>query len=218
MPMKMFVTRVSALTVAAALTIAAGSAFAQSPFTHNPTEVKSGDYVLDADHGKITWEVVHMGFSHYVGQFTGVEAKLHLDAANPADSKLDVTVPVAGVATSNAHLDAHLKTPDFFDAAKFPNVTFRATKIERTGPKTAHITGDLTLLGVTKPVTLDAEFLQAGPNPMTKIYEVGFAAHGQIRRSDFGMSKFVSVPGMPGFEPVSDVVKLQIEGEFKAAQ
>jgi polyisoprenoid-binding protein YceI len=216
--MKMLVTRVSALTVAAALTLAAGAAFAQSAFVHNPAEVKSGDYVLDPDHGKITWEVVHMGFSHYVGQFTGVEAKLHLDAANPAASQLDVTVPVAGVATSNPHLDTHLKSPDFFDAAKFPTVSFHATKIVRTGPKTARITGDMTLLGVTKPVTLEAEFLQAGPNPMSKVYEVGFAAHGEIKRSEFGMSKFVSVPGMPGFEPVSDEVKLQIEGEFKAAQ
>jgi polyisoprenoid-binding protein YceI len=216
--MKLLTTRVSALAAAAALTVAAGSAFAAGSLVHNPAEVKSGDYVLDPDHGKITWEVVHMGFSHYVGQFTGVEAKLHLDAANPAASKLDATVPIAGVATSNPRLDTHLKSPDFFNAEKFATATFHATKIVRTGAKTARITGELTLLGVTKPVVLEAEFLQAGPNPFTQVYQVGFAAHGELKRSDFGMSKYVSAPGMPGFAPVSDEVKLQFEGEFKAAQ
>jgi polyisoprenoid-binding protein YceI len=215
--MKTLTTAVSALAAAATLALA-GSALAQTALTHNPAEVKSGDYVLDPDHGKITWEVVHMGYSHYVGQFTGVSAKLHLDAANPSASTLDAEVPVAGVSTGNPRLDTHLKTPDFFNLDKFPTVTFHATKIERTGPKTAKIIGDLTLLGVTKPVTLEAEFLQAGPHPFAKFYEVGFAAHGVVKRSEFGMSKFLSVPGMGDFVPVSDDVKLQFEGEFKAAQ
>jgi polyisoprenoid-binding protein YceI len=214
--MKTFAVALSALAAAAALSLSAGAASAQ--LTHNPVEAKSGDYVLDSDHGKITWSVVHMGYSTYVGQFTGVTAKLHLDAANPAGSTLDAEVPVAGISTGNARLDTHLKTPDFFNAEKFATATFHATKIERTGPKTARIVGDLTLLGVTKPVTLEAEFLQAGPHPFAKYYEVGFAAHGVVKRSEFGMTKFLSVPGMDGFVPVSDEVKLTIEGEFKAAQ
>lgn len=211
-------TAISAFAAAAALTFAAGSALAQDAITHDPAAAKSGEYVLDPDHGKITFSVVHMGYSVYQGQFTGVQAKLHLDAANPAASTLDAVVPVAGIATGNPKLDEHLKTPDFFDVAKFSDVKFHATKIERTGPKTARITGDLTLLGATHPVTLEAEFLQAGKNPFFNAYEVGFAAHGELKRSEWGMSKYTAVPNVPGFEPVSDVVKLTFEGEFKAAQ
>jgi polyisoprenoid-binding protein YceI len=211
-------TAVSALAAAAALTFAAGSALAQGAISPDPAAAKSGDYVLETTHGKITFSVVHMGYSIYQGQFTGVQAKLHLDAANPSASTLDATVPVAGLATGNAKLDEHLKTPDFFDAAKFPSVAFHATRIERTGPKTARITGDLTLLGATHPVTLEAEFLQAGKNPFLGVYQVGFAAHGELKRSEWGMGKFTSVPNLPGFVPVSDEVKLVFEGEFKAAQ
>jgi polyisoprenoid-binding protein YceI len=211
-------TAVSAFAAAAALMFAGGSALAADAITHDPAAVKSGDYVLDPEHGKITFSVVHMGYSIYTGQFTGVQAKLHLDAAHPSASTLDATVPVAGIATGNAKLDEHMKTPDFFDEAKFPDVKFHATKIERTGPKTARITGDLTMLGATHPVTLEAEFLQAGPQPFFHVYEVGFAAHGELKRSQWGMSKFTSAPNLPGFVPVSDEVKLQLEGEFKAAQ
>jgi polyisoprenoid-binding protein YceI len=210
-------TAISAFAAVAALTFAAGSALAD-PITHDPAAAKGGDYVLDPDHGKITFSVVHMGYSVYQGQFTGVHAKLHLDAAHPQGSTLEATVPLAGIATGNPKLDEHLKTPDFFDAAKFPEAAFHATKIERTGPKTARITGDLTLLGATHPVTLEAEFLQAGTNPFFNAYEIGFAAHGELKRSEWGMTKYVSVPNVPGFEPVSDTVKLTIEGEFKAAQ
>jgi polyisoprenoid-binding protein YceI len=218
----MLKTAVSALAAAAALTFAAGSALAQGAaadaITHDPAAVKSGDYVLDPDHGKITFSVVHMGYSIYQGQFTGVHAELHLDAAKPSASKLDAVVPVSGIATGNPKLDEHLKTADFFDLAKFPEVKFHATKIVRTGPKTARITGELTLLGATHPVTLEAEFLQAGKNPFFNAYEVGFAAHGELKRSEWGMGKYTSAPGLPGFAPVSDEVKLTFEGEFKAAQ
>jgi polyisoprenoid-binding protein YceI len=211
-------TAVSALAAAATLTFAAGSALAQAAISSNPAVAQSGDYVLETTHGKITFSVVHMGLSVYDGQFTNVQAKLHLDAANPSASTLDATVPVAGIATADPKLDEHLKTPDFFDLAKFPSATFHATKIERTGPKTARITGDLTLLGATHPVTLEAEFLGAGKNPFAGGYEVGFAAHGELKRSEWGMTKYLAVPNQPGIVPVSDTVKLRIEGEFTAAK
>jgi polyisoprenoid-binding protein YceI len=209
-------TALSALTAAAVLGLSAGAALAQDALTQNPAAVKSGDYVLDPDHGKISFTIKHMGFSYYTGQFTGVEGKLHLDAAKPSDSTLDATVPISGISTGNPKLDTHLKTPDFFNLDKFPAATFHATKIERTGPKTARITGDLTLLGVTHPVTLEAEFLQAGVSPFGGPYKVGFAAHGELKRSEWGMTKYGPMPN--GFTPVSDEVKLQFEAEFKAAQ
>jgi len=177
--------------------------------TNDPAQVKAGAYVLDKSHGKITWSISHMGFSTYTGQFADVDAKLTLDSAKPANSALDVTVNMSGIGTLNEKLDAHLKTADFFNVAKFPTATFKATKIELTSSKTAKITGDLTLLGTTKSVTIDATFNQAGPTPMTNAYRVGFTGSCKLKRSDFGMSKFLPMLG--------DDVSLDIEAEFTAS-
>lgn len=177
--------------------------------TSDPAQVKAGAYILDKSHGKITWSISHMGFSTYIGQFTDVDAKLNLDTAKPATSTLDVTVNMSGIGTLNQKLDEHLKTEDFFNTTKFPTATFKATKIELTGNKAAKITGNLTLLGTTKPLTIDATFNQAGPTPMTNAYRVGFTGSGKLKRSDFGMSKFIPMLG--------DEVTLDIEAEFTAS-
>ena len=177
--------------------------------TSDPEQVKAGAYILDKSHGKITWSISHMGFSTYIGQFTDVDAKLNLDTAKPATSTLDVTVNMSGIGTLNQKLDEHLKTEDFFNTTKFPTATFKATKIELTSNKAAKITGNLTLLGTTKPLTIDATFNQAGPTPMTNAYRVGFTGSGKLKRSDFGMSKFIPMLG--------DEVTLDIEAEFTAS-
>ena len=103
-------------------------------------------------------------------------------------------------------MDAHLKSPDFFDAAKFPTASFKSTKIEVTGPSSGKITGDLTLHGVTKPVTLNASFNGGGINPMSKAYVLGFNATGTVKRSEFGISTYVPAVG--------DEVTLTISAEF----
>src|SRR4051812_5345372 len=128
----------------------------------DPTQVRPGAYVLDPDHGKITWSVSHLGYSTYYGQFTGLTGTLQLDPKAPEKSGLDVTVPLGGVITGSARLNEHLAAPDFFDALKFPNATFTATKIEPTSPTTARITGDLNLRGTVRPLAIDATFNQAG--------------------------------------------------------
>lgn len=192
---------------AAALALSAAGANAQP--TSVPANVLSGAYVLDASHGKITWSVSHLGFSIYIGQFTGVAAKLKIDPKAPAETTLDATVDTNSVGTLSAELDTHLKSADFLDTGKFPNASFHATKVTLTGDKTADVAGDLTLHGVTKPVVLKATFLQAGPNPLSKSYELGFAGAAVIKRSDFGMTKFVPMIG--------DDVTLTFEAEFHAA-
>ena len=178
--------------------------------SQDPTQVRAGAYVLDPDHGKITWSVSHLGYSTYYGQFTGLTAKLDLDPKSPEKSKLSVSVPVGGVMTGSARLEQHLATPDFFDAQKFPAATFTATGIERTSPTTARITGDLSLRGTTRPVAIDATFNQAGLHPVDKRYTVGFDGRAVVKRSEFGVNAFLPVLG--------DEVTLRIEGEFKAAQ
>jgi len=197
----------SAVAGLAALALSASAASAQ--LTSTPSEVKAGSYVLDSSHGKITWSVVHMGFSVYIGQIANVNAKLTIDPKAPTAATLDATIDMNSVGTLNAALDAHMKGADFFNTAAFPTATFKATKIALTGEKTADITGDLTLLGVTKPVVVHATFMQGGPNPMSKAYQLGFAGSAVIKRSEFGMTKYVPM--------ISDEVTLTLEAEFRAA-
>jgi polyisoprenoid-binding protein YceI len=175
----------------------------------DPTQVRPGAYVLDPEHGKITWSVSHLGYSTYYGQFTGLTGTLQLDPKAPEKSGLDVTVPLGGVITGSARLNEHLAAPDFFDALKFPNATFTATKIEPTSPTTARITGDLNLRGTVRPLAIDATFNQAGIHPVDQRYTVGFDGRAVIKRSDFGINAYLPQLG--------DEVTLRIEGEFKAA-
>lgn len=192
---------------AAALTLAAGGVVAQAQLTKNPAEVRAGAYALDASHGKITWSVSHLGFSTYQGQFTNVSAELNLDPANPAASTLVATIPLTDVAPNDDALKGHLQTPDFFDTANHPTATFRSTAItlDSDDPTEADVTGELTLKGVTRPVTMEVKFNQAGP--FMGGYRVGFDGEATIKRSEFGIDYGVALG-------LSDEVELHIEGEF----
>lgn len=200
----------SALFLAAALAVAplASPVLAAGPTT-NLADVKSGEFVLDKNHAKIIFSTSHFGFSTYYGLFKNFDAKLNFDAKDPAKSTLNVTVDVNSIETTNPKLDEHLKSEDFFSAAKFPTATFKATKITVTGKTTGTITGDLTLHGVTKPVTLDATFNGAGEN-MFKAYVLGFNATGVIKRTDFGIKTYAPAVG--------DDVTLTISAEFNKVQ
>jgi polyisoprenoid-binding protein YceI len=180
---------------------------AQGAFSSDPAQVQAGDYRIDPGHSKITWSVDHFGFSTYVGQFSKVEGTLSIDPKAVTASKLDVTVDANSVGTLNPALDAHLKAADFLDTAKFPTATFKATAIKLTGQRTADITGDLTLHGVTRPVTVAATFNQAGVNPVDKTYSLGFAGKARIKRTDFGVSAYAPALG--------DEVILELEAELK---
>jgi polyisoprenoid-binding protein YceI len=196
------------LAAAGSLSIS-GVALAQSgALTRTPSEVRSGSYVLDPAHGKITWSVSHLGFSTYVGQFTDVKANLELNSTNPVASKLEASVAMASVGTFSDGLNKHLQTADFFDAAKHPVTSFRATSVRQTDADSADIAGNLTLRGVTKPILIQADFNQAGVNPVDKSYTVGFDGRAKIKRSDFGISY--------GLPLLGDEVTLRFEAEFKA--
>lgn len=180
---------------------------AQSALTTVPAEVQSGAYKFEPSHSKITWSVTHFGYSTYAGQFPRLEGTLKLDAQDVTKSVVDVTINTAAVGTLDEALDKHLKTADFLDVEKFPTATFKSTSVKKTGANTADITGALTLHGVTKPVVVKATFNQAGPNPMSKIYTLGFDAKAVIKRSDFGISTYVPA--------ISDEVTLVIEAELQ---
>jgi polyisoprenoid-binding protein YceI len=120
------------------------------------------------------------------GRFTKWSGNVEFDAANYADSALDVTIDVDSIDTHEAQRDGHLKSADFFDAANFPKMTFKSTKVTGSGSD-LKITGDLTIRGTTKEVTLDAEFLGIGKDPWGNT-KAGFSAKGSVNREDFGLT------------------------------
>ena len=181
----------SAAIIAGLVLAASGAAVAQP----KPAAVQGGTYAVEPSHTRVLFAVDHMGTSTWYGDFTKTSGALKLDAKSPAASHLEVSIATDSVSTTNAKLDEELKSADWFDAAKFPAITFKSTKVTVTGPDRADIAGELTLHGVTKPVVLHAKLKGSGPNPMTKAYTVGFDATGRIKRSEFGVTKYVPLVG-----------------------
>ncbi len=207
------------LLLAAALVVPAGIAIAQmpteAPGTDDPSRVTAGSYKTDPRHTQVGFEVMHFGFNPYFGLFGDVTGTLELDPKNVAAAKVDVTIPVSSVITSSAGLTEHLLRagkdggkPDFFGPAPAPaRFVSTSVQVDPKDPKAAMITGNLTLNGVTKAVTLEAEFTGAGINPFNKKESVGFEAEGEIKRSDFGI--------MGGIPLVSDAVEIEISVAFE---
>jgi polyisoprenoid-binding protein YceI len=197
------------LTVASAAVVAglllAGQAGAQ--ISGDPAAVQSGTFHVEPSHTRVQFSVNHMGFTNYWGDLTGVSGTLTLDAAHPAASQVSVSIPAASVSTTNERLDGEIKSPMFLDATTYPTITFTSTSVTPTSPTTATIVGNLTLHGVTHPVTLNATFNAAGANPMSKAYTVGFDAVGEFNRSDFGVKTYVPLIG--------DKLKITISAAFE---
>jgi polyisoprenoid-binding protein YceI len=195
----------SPLAAQAQTTAAKPAAPAGMPGAPDPARVIGGTYEVDGHHTQVVWSVEHLGISTLYGMFGSVTGGLTLDPKAPQNAKLDVTLPLTGLTVTAADFAKHLSTPDFFDAAKYPTAKFVSTSVKVNGTK-AVIVGDLTLHGVTKPVTLQAAFQGAGPNPMSKVENIGFSATTSIKRSDFGLGMAVPM--------VSDEVKLKIVAAF----
>ena len=157
--------------------------------------VQAGDYAIEKSHTRILFSVTHMGFSTWYGDFSKAAGTARINPADPTADALDVTIPTASVSTTNETLDDELKSPDWFDAAKFPTIAFKSRQFTVTGPGKGQVMGDLTFHGVTKPVTLDVSFNGSGTNPLSKAYTAGFEVSGKIHRSDFGVTKYVPMIG-----------------------
>jgi len=201
---------IAGTVVALVSVVAAPRAIAQEASAPAVKSIKAGSYKVEPSHTQVLFSVLHLGFTKFSGFFSGASGALELDPANPAADKLDVSVPVQSVLTTSSKLDDELKGAQWFDAAKFPTATFTSKKITPTGNGTASISGDLTLHGVTKPITLNARFVGAGVNPLSKAETVGFEATGTIKRSDFGVKTYVPLVG--------DNVDLNIAGAFELKQ
>lgn len=166
-------------------------------------------YEIDATHTMASYEVNHLGLSLQSGTFSQIKGNLLVDEAAKT-AKVDVTIPTS---TLNSHLakrDEHLKSADFFDVAKYPTMRFVSDKVVFKDGKPSTIDGKLTLLGVTKPVTLKVRFAAKQANPMSGVETWGVNATGQLKRSEFGMKTY-----LPG---IADEVKLDIALEAPKAQ
>jgi polyisoprenoid-binding protein YceI len=170
----------------------------------------AGRYTNDKDHVQLLWSVSHMGFSDYSGRFTGLSGTLQLDPAKPAASSVTFTVDTGSVDAFNSALTAELKGDKWFDAAKFPTATFQSTKVTPGAGNRAKVAGNLTLHGVTRPVTLDVKLQGKGMHPMLKVETVGFSGMTTIKRSDFGIATFLPM--------IADTVTLTFNGEFHLAK
>jgi polyisoprenoid-binding protein YceI len=183
-------------------------AVSQMPGAPQADRIAAGNYKVDPNHTQVVWSVNHLGISPLYGAFGASGGTLELDPAKASQAKVSVTFNIAEISTTSAGFTKHLLGGDFFDAAKHPTATFASTAVQVSGDS-ARITGDLTIKGVTRPVTLDAKLFGAGANPMSKKLTVGFAAHTTIKRSDFGLGYAVPM--------VSDEVVLKITAAFERA-
>ena len=159
-------------------------------------------YDIDPAHSQIVFTWNHLGFSNPSATLEKIGGEFQLDTDDLTKSSVTVILPLEGIHTGVPKLDTHLKTPEFFDASKYPEIRFKSTKVEKSGAEGLKITGDLSIHGITKPVTLNAKVNKIGDNAMMKTKSAGFDADVTLKRSDFAVSY-----GVPN---VSDDIKVHI--------
>jgi polyisoprenoid-binding protein YceI len=183
-------------TVVATALLMQTAAFAQSTWK------------LDKAHSNVTFTITHLAVSDVDGSFKDFDATIVAAKPDFSDAKVNFSAKTASVNTDNERRDGHLKGAEFFDAEKFPTISFVSTGIKAAGTNKYKLTGNLTLHGVTKPVTLDMLYRGTITNPMTKGPDAGFKITGTIKRSDFGFGSKYGAPML------SDEVELKAGGEF----
>ena len=173
----------------------------------------SGNYRAESDHSSIVFRVQHLGMIWFTARFTAFTVEMTFDAARPEASALNVTIDPTSVQTGVApkpsgNLDNELASnPKLLNSGAFPRMRFVATRIDRTGPTTARITGDMTILGVTRPLVLDTVFNGSlAAHPYSKKPVLGFSATGSLKRSDYGMTYLIGMVG--------DEVRIAVEAEL----
>lgn len=183
-----------------------------------PAGPPAGAYVMDKTHTSVTFQVNHLGFSHYTARFSRVDGKLKFDPSHPASMAVEASIDPTSLELNAppAGFHAELMGKGWFEAARFPKMTFKSTKVEPTGPRTARVTGDLSLHGVTKPVVLEVTYNGGWPANAMDGDRIGFSAHTTLKRSAFGISQGIPAPGTT--LGVSDEVDVAIETEFASGK
>lgn len=178
--------------------------------THSVSPVESrvsaGTYQLDPHHWNVSFDVEHFGYSRFVMRFDRVSAQLDWRDGGMTNSSVSATIDAASVDTNVPALDRLVKGKDMLDVERYPQIRFVSTRFDRTGDARGTLTGDLTIRGVTRAVTLDVTFNGYAPNPLTKQPTLGFSARGHFSRAQFGLSTW--------FPAVGDDIAVRIEAEF----
>lgn len=162
-------------------------------------------YKLDPHHSSVSWTANHFGFSNPSGKFSEIEGSLILNEKNPTKSSINVVIKTNNLTTGYDKFDNHLKSDDFFNVEKYPTATFVSKKVTITGKNTAKVLGDLTLMGVTKPIVLNVKLNKLAIHPFLQKKTAGFTATANVKRSDFGINY--------GIPSIGDVIKILIESE-----
>ena len=185
------------------------------PGAPGTTQAPGGTYSLDRNHSTVVFSLSHMGFSRFTAQLETVTGELVFDPAHPAAMTVSATIDPKSLRLPfpPPGFKDELLGPNWLDAGKYPEITFRSTKVEPTGPNTARVIGDFTLHGVTRPVVLETTF-NGGypPNSFDKGGRIGFSAHTVIRRSDFGIKN--GIPAAGTNMGVGDQVDVTLETEW----
>ena len=171
------------------------------------TSIAAEAYKGDKSHADLLFSIEHAGFTRKHGWFRDFDSTLQYDSAKPENSRVEVTIRISSVDTGLPARDEDLKGPGFFDSAKYPEMHFVSTKVVPGKDQELRIEGELTLHGVTKPVTLSARLNKAGPNPFDKTPMLGFSGTASLKRSDFGMTNLIPMIG--------DLVTVTFDIEFK---
>lgn len=182
--------------------LAAPAALAESDFA-----APSGEYTSEETHRYITFSYMHLGLSRPTVRWNSWDATLDWNADDVEASSISVTIDTSSVDSGVAKFDDHLKSGDFFEVEEYPTATFVSTNVEKTGDNTGIITGDLTIKGVTKPVSLDVKYNTSFEDSRSKMYKIGFSCTTKINRSEFDLGAFVPMVG--------DEVEISIEAEFQ---
>jgi len=178
--------------------------------TSTTQETLTGDYTLDLAHTRIGFSARHAMVTKVRGQFNEFNGSVSLDAENPANSKVEITIKAASVDTRNADRDAHLRSNDFFAMEEYPEITFRSTRVEQASENEYYVTGDLTIRGTTKPVTVNFQLTGSAADPWGN-FRVGFEGQTTINRKDWGVSFNAAMEA--GGVLVSEKVNLEFEVE-----
>lgn len=196
------------IMAAASPAMAAETATPPAAIGKDFSKIAAGVYTLDKSHASLLFKINHMGYSMYHGRFDNLDARLNFDPKAPEKSTVEAIIDTGSINTNNEKLQGELKGEKFFNIAKFPQATFKSLHISRAGDA-GTMMGELTILGITKPVTLNVTFHAAGQHPFLKKDAIGFAATGTISRSAWGISAMVPMVG--------DEVQIDIEAEFHYA-
>jgi len=202
---------VSRFAGASLLVLACASCTAVKVVTHStssdPIDAPAGAYHLDPHHWSVTFDVDHLGYSRFVMRFDRVSADLDFHPDDPARSKLTARIAAASLDTNVSELDELVRGPDLLDSERYPEIVFVSRELHPTGKNTGEMTGDLTIHGETRPVTLAVTYNGGAPNPLTGRYTLGFTATGHFSRSDFGLSHW--------YPAVGREIRVSIEAEFE---